>query len=76
MALDIIRVTLDRMRANDHMAIADLQRTNYILRQLDRTNLISSRWRTRTSHPPDSAERLHQDTAILPELKEMPRCSK
>ena len=39
MALDIIRITLDRMRANDHMAIADLQRTNNILRQLDRNKL-------------------------------------
>ena len=39
MALDIIRITLDRMRANDHMAIADLQRTNNVLRQLDRNKL-------------------------------------
>src|SRR5687768_9599091 len=39
MAIDIMRITLDRMRANDHMAIADLQRTNNILRQLDRNNL-------------------------------------
>ena len=39
MAIDIIRITLDRMRANDHMAIADLQRTNNILRQLDRNKL-------------------------------------
>ncbi|MCI0550453.1 MAG: ATP-binding protein [Anaerolineae bacterium] len=39
MALDIMRITLDRMRANDHMAIADLQRTNNILRQLDRNKL-------------------------------------
>jgi len=39
MAIDIIRITLDRMRANDHMAIADLQRTNTILRQLDRNKL-------------------------------------
>src|SRR4026208_602304 len=30
MAIDIMRVTLDRMRANDHMAIGDLQRTNNI----------------------------------------------
>jgi signal transduction histidine kinase len=36
MAMDIIRITLDRMRANDHMAIAELQRTNTVLRQLDR----------------------------------------
>ena len=39
MALDIIRITLDRLRANDHMAIADLQRTNNLLRQLDRNKL-------------------------------------
>jgi signal transduction histidine kinase len=39
MAIDIIRITLDRMRANDHMAIADLQRTNNTLRQLDRNKL-------------------------------------
>ena len=39
MAIDIIRITLDRMRANDHMAIADLQRTNNILRQLDRNKM-------------------------------------
>src|SRR5215216_5199854 len=35
-AIDIIRITLDRMRANDHMAIAELQRTNNVLRLLDR----------------------------------------
>lgn len=39
MAIDIIRITLDRMRANDHMAIADLQRNNNVLRQLDRNKL-------------------------------------
>ena len=39
MAIDIIRITLDRMRANDQMAIGDLQRTNNILRQLDRNKL-------------------------------------
>ncbi|HVF25246.1 MAG TPA: ATP-binding protein [Anaerolineales bacterium] len=39
MAIDIMRITLDRMRANDHMAIADLQRTNNILRQLDRNKM-------------------------------------
>src|SRR5688572_20815074 len=39
MAIDIMRITLDRMRANDHMAIADLKRTNNILRQLDRNKL-------------------------------------
>lgn len=36
MAMDIIRITLNRMRANDHMAIAELQKTNTILQQLDR----------------------------------------
>src|SRR5687768_6539591 len=35
MALDIIRITLDRMRANDQMAVANLERTNNVLRQLD-----------------------------------------
>ncbi|MEK7809858.1 MAG: ATP-binding protein [Chloroflexota bacterium] len=39
MAISIIRSTLDRMRANDQMAIQDLQRTNKILRQLDRNKL-------------------------------------
>jgi len=39
MAIDMMRITLDRMRANDHMAIADLQRTNNILRQLDRNKM-------------------------------------
>jgi signal transduction histidine kinase len=39
MVIDIMRITLDRMRANDHMAIADLQRTNNILRQLDRNKM-------------------------------------
>ena len=39
MAMDIIRITLDRLRANDHMAIAELERTNNLLRQLDRTKL-------------------------------------
>jgi signal transduction histidine kinase len=39
MALDIIRITLDRIRANDHMAIAELQRTNTLLRLLDRNKL-------------------------------------
>ncbi len=39
MAVDIIHITLDRMRANDQMAIADLQRTNNVLRQLDRNKL-------------------------------------
>src|SRR5512144_1787341 len=39
MAIDIIRVTLDRLRANDHMAIAELQRINNMLRQMDRNKL-------------------------------------
>lgn len=39
MALDIIRITFDRLRANDQMAIIDLQKTNQILRQLDRNKL-------------------------------------
>lgn len=39
MAIDIIRITLDRMRANDQMAIGELQRTNNVLRQLDRNKL-------------------------------------
>ena len=39
MAIDIIRTTLDRMRANDQMMIADLQKTNQILSQLDRNKL-------------------------------------
>lgn len=36
MALDIIRITLDRLRENDQMMIADLQKANKVLRQLDR----------------------------------------
>lgn len=39
MAINIIRITLDRMRANDQMAIQDLQKTNRILRQLDRNKM-------------------------------------
>src|SRR5512143_3146956 len=39
MANNIIRTTLDRIRANDQMAIADLQKTNKVLRQLDRNKL-------------------------------------
>jgi signal transduction histidine kinase len=39
MAIDIIRTTLNRMRANDQMAIQDLQHTNKVLRQLDRNKL-------------------------------------
>lgn len=39
LALSIIRTTLNRMRANDQMAIQDLQRTNKVLRLLDRNKL-------------------------------------
>lgn len=39
MAIDLFRITLDRLRANDQMAIADLQKTNKVLRQLDRNKL-------------------------------------
>jgi signal transduction histidine kinase len=39
MAIDIVRITLDRIRANDQKMIADLQRTNQILRQLDRNKM-------------------------------------
>ncbi len=39
MAIDIIRITLDRIRENDQVAIADLQKTNKVLRQLDRNKL-------------------------------------
>ena len=39
MALSIIRSTLNRMRANDQMAITDLQHTNQVLAQLDRNKL-------------------------------------
>jgi signal transduction histidine kinase len=39
MARDIIGITLDRMRANDQNAIEELQKTNKILRQLDRNKL-------------------------------------
>ncbi|NWF63680.1 MAG: cyclic nucleotide-binding domain-containing protein [Chloroflexi bacterium] len=39
MALDIIRITLSRLRENDQMMIADLQKTNRVLRQLDRNKL-------------------------------------
>ncbi|MEW5940831.1 MAG: ATP-binding protein [Chloroflexota bacterium] len=39
MAINIIRITLDRMRENDRMAIEDLKRANKILRQLDRNKL-------------------------------------
>ncbi|MBL8063098.1 MAG: cyclic nucleotide-binding domain-containing protein [Anaerolineales bacterium] len=39
MALNIVRITLDRLRENDQMAIRHLQNTNKILRQLDRNKL-------------------------------------
>jgi signal transduction histidine kinase len=39
MAIDIIRITLDRLRANDQTMIQDLQKTNKVLRQLDRNKL-------------------------------------
>lgn len=39
MALDIIRITLARLRENDQMMIADLQKSNRVLRQLDRNKL-------------------------------------
>ncbi len=39
MAIAIIGITLDRIRENDKTAIAELQKTNKILRQLDRNKL-------------------------------------
>jgi signal transduction histidine kinase len=39
MANDIIRITLDRIRENDRTAIAELQKTNKLLRHLDRNKL-------------------------------------
>jgi len=39
MAMDIIGITLDRMRSNDQMIINELQQTNKVLRQLDRNKL-------------------------------------
>ncbi|RPI91705.1 MAG: sensor histidine kinase [Chloroflexi bacterium] len=39
LAIDLIRITLDRIRANDQKMIADLQRTNKVLRHLDRNKL-------------------------------------
>ena len=39
MAMDIIRITLDRIRANDHRMIDELQQANKVLRQLDRNKL-------------------------------------
>lgn len=35
-AIDLIRITLDRLRENDQRAIANLQKTNKVLRQMDR----------------------------------------
>ena len=39
MAMDIIRITLDRVRANDQGMIDELQKSNKVLRQLDRNKL-------------------------------------
>jgi signal transduction histidine kinase len=39
MAIDLIRITLDRIRSNDQRMIKDLQKTNKVLRQLDRNKL-------------------------------------
>jgi len=39
MAIDIVRITLDRIRENDQKAIEELQRTNKVLRHLDRNKL-------------------------------------
>ena len=39
MAMDIIRITLDRIRVNDQTMIAELQKSNKVLRQLDRNKL-------------------------------------
>ena len=39
MAIDLIRIALNRIRENDQRTIADLQKTNKILRQLDRNKL-------------------------------------
>lgn len=39
MAINIIRITLDRMRENDQTAIRELQKTNKVLHQLDRNKL-------------------------------------
>jgi signal transduction histidine kinase len=39
MAMDIVRITLDRIRENDKRMIEDLQKTNKVLRQLDRNKL-------------------------------------
>jgi signal transduction histidine kinase len=39
LAIDIVRITLDRIRANDQRMITDLLKTNKVLRQLDRNKL-------------------------------------
>jgi signal transduction histidine kinase len=39
MAIDLIRITLNRIRENDQRTIAELQKTNKVLRQLDRNKL-------------------------------------
>lgn len=39
MAVNIIRITLDRLRENDRIAIQYLQQANQVLRQLDRNKL-------------------------------------
>jgi len=39
MAMDIIRMTLDRIRSNDQKMIADLRQANKVLRHLDRNKL-------------------------------------
>jgi signal transduction histidine kinase len=39
MAIEIIGITLDRIRENDQVAIEELKKTNKVLRQLDRNKL-------------------------------------
>ncbi|PWH15934.1 MAG: hypothetical protein DDG60_04930 [Anaerolineae bacterium] len=39
MAIDIIRITLDRLRSNDLLAINELKKTNQVLRLMDRNKL-------------------------------------
>ncbi|HEY5728668.1 MAG TPA: ATP-binding protein [Anaerolineales bacterium] len=39
MAMDIIHITLDRIRSNDYSMIEELQKSNKVLRQLDRNKL-------------------------------------
>ena len=38
-AIDLIGITLDRLRENDQRSIAELQKTNNILRQMDRNKM-------------------------------------